>query len=326
MALEEEERTRMKLRIASFGLLVVCAVLLLPTLARAESSALILSGVPGDEEHAKKFADWTAATRKALVDTFGFKADHVLVLADTKTSKADIQEAFTRLKQQLKPSDTFFLFFIGHGSYDTDYKFNIYHEDFTAAEYSNLIGTLNVGRVVIVNGTNASGGSIDALAGKNRVVVTATRSGSEGNDTLFYDYFLKALEDPAADEDKDKKLSVWEAFKYAAAGVDRFYKEQTRLSTEHALISDNGSPKVAADAKDVPVMARNTSFQVDRPVTSADSRVQALLNERLELELKISTLKVNKSSMSEAEYEKQLDDLQLQLALKNQQIKGQETK
>ena len=47
------------------------------------------------------------------------------------------------------------------------------------------------------------------------MIITATKSGREGNETVFYEYFLKGLEEATADEDKDQKVSVWEAFKYA---------------------------------------------------------------------------------------------------------------
>jgi len=214
---------------------------LLPTAALADSSALILRGVAGSPEHEEKFEKWTTGTTKALVDKFGFSADRVIVLSDKKTVQTEIQKAFATLKQQLKPLDTFFLFFIGHGSgEDGQYKFNISGPDYTADDYSKLLATLNVGRIVIVAATPASGASLEKFAGKNRVVITATRSGQEGNDIVFYDYFLEALQTPAADEDKDQKISVWEAFKYAVAGTERFYKEEGRLVTEHAQISDNG--------------------------------------------------------------------------------------
>ena len=316
-----------KLRIANCGLRIVVGLLfMMPAMGWADSSALILSGTPGTPEHAEKFAKWTAETEKVLKENFGFAPDRVIVLADKKTAKADITGAFTQLKQQLKPLDTFFLFFIGHGSYDTDYKFNNYLADFTATEYNAILSSLAVGRIVIVNGTSSSGGAIEALAGKNRVIVTATRSGQEGNDTVFYEHFLTALKDAAADEDKDKKVSVWEAFKFATAGTERFYKEEGRLATEHPSLSDNGAEKVGITVKDPPALARVTSFQVDRPVVAANARVQALMDERRAIEQKIEELRINKASMAEAEYEKQLEDLVLQLALKNQQIRQEEQK
>src|SRR5204862_4228541 len=99
------------------------------------------------------------------------------------------------------------------------------------------------------NSTNASGGSIEALAGRNRVIITATKSGGEANETRFHEYFLAALQNADSDEDKDKKVSIWEAFKYAVAGVERFYKEEGQLSTEHPQISVNGAPPTGATAQ-----------------------------------------------------------------------------
>ena len=179
---------------------------------------------------------------------------------------------------------------------------------------------------MIVAATPASGAALDKFAGKNRVVVTATRSGQEGNDTVFYDYFLEALQGTAADEDKDQKVSVWEAFKYAVAGTERFYKDEGRLATEHAQISDNGVDKTDAKAKEPPLVARSTSFRVDRPIVSSDPKMQALLNQKKEIEQQIEALRFNKSSMLAADYDKQMEELLVQLALKNQEIRQQETK
>ena len=293
----------------------------------ADSSALIVRGVAGSPEHEIKFDKWTEGTQKALVEKFGFSSDRVIVLSDKKSAQAEIQKAFATLKQQLKPADTFFLFFIGHGSgEDGVYKFNISGPDYTADDYNKLLSTLPVGRIVIVLGTPASGAAIEKFAGKNRVIITATRSGQEGNDIVFYDYFLEALESPAADEDKDQKISVWEAFKYAVAGTERFYKEEGRLATEHPQISDNGTEKTGVTTKEVPLVARATSFQVDRPIVSSDPKLQALLNQRREIEQKIEDLRINKNVIPETEYDKQMESLLVQLALKNQEIRQQEAK
>ena len=43
------------------------------------------------------------------------------------------------------------------------------------------------------------------MAGKNRMIVSATKSGFEANDTVFYEYFLEGLQNAAADENKDHK-------------------------------------------------------------------------------------------------------------------------
>jgi len=323
---EEGWRFSQNARLSSCAFLIAF-ILLLPALALADSSALIIRGVAGSPEHEQKFDKWTEGTRKALVEKFGFSADRVIVLSDKKSVQAEIQKAFATLKQQLKPGDSFFLFFVGHGSGDDGtYKFNISGPDYTADDYNKLLSTLPATRMVIVLGTPASGAAVEKLAAKNRVIVAATRSGQEGNDIVFYDYFLEALESPAADEDKDQKISVWEAFKYAVAGTERFYKEEGRLATEHPELSDNGTGKIAANVKDAPLLARSTSFQVDRPAVSSDPKLQALLNQKKELEQKIEDLRINKDSVPAAEYDKQMEGMLVELALKNQEIRQQEPK
>jgi hypothetical protein len=312
------------------GLALVCffvgfTLLAAPFAAWADSSALILRGVAGDPEHEEKFDKWTNGTSKALVEKFGFSQNRVIVLSDKKTVQAEIQKAFATLKDQLKPGDTFFLFFIGHGSGENgQYKLNISGPDYTADDYLKLLSTLSVGKIVIIAGTPSSGAALEKFAAKNRIVVTATKSGAEGNDIVFYDYFLEALQSNVADEDKDQKVSVWEAFKYAVTATERFYKEEGRLATEHPAISDNGAP-TADYKKDPPLLARATSFVVDRPIVSSDPKMQVLLNQRKDIEQKIEALRLNKSSVAGAEYDKQLEDLLVQLALKNQEIRQQET-
>jgi hypothetical protein len=54
--------------------------------------------------------------------------------------------------------------------------------------------------------------------------------------------------------------------------------------------------------------------------------MQALLNQRKEIEQKVDALRLEKSSMPPAEYDKQMEELLVQLALKNQEIKQQEPK
>src|SRR5215471_10878423 len=105
VVLEKEERTRMKL------LSLAAAFIFLPVSILADSSALIVRGVAGSPEHETKFDKWTEGTQKALVEKFGFSSDRVIVLSDKKSVQAEIQKAFATLKQQLKPGDTFFLFF-----------------------------------------------------------------------------------------------------------------------------------------------------------------------------------------------------------------------
>ena len=96
------------------------------------------------------------------------------------------------------------------------------------------------GRVVVVDSTSASFPFIERLAGRKRIVITATDSAAQRFDTVFPEYFIRALTDHAADLDKDGRVSVWEAFIAASAGVRRYYEQRGQLATERALLDDNG--------------------------------------------------------------------------------------
>jgi hypothetical protein len=322
VALEKEEGIGMK---QCFWLCTL--VLLFPLIAFADSSALIIQGVAGSDDLEKKFTKWATGTRDVLVQDLGFAKDRVILLSGDSTRKETIQKSFDQLKSQVKPQDTFVLFLIGHGSFDTDYKLNIMGADLTGADYSKLIDTLNPARTIIVSSTASSGGIFESMKGKNRILVAASRS-AEKEDTVFYEHFLAGLKNSAADEDKDKKVSVWEAFKYATAAVDRFYKEETRIMTEHAGLEAAGGPQVAPTAgeQEAPVLARVTAFNADRDVVVADPKLQALLNEKKAIDQKIESLRLEKGLLPEAEYQKRLEDLVIELALKNQQIQEQQKK
>ena len=72
------------------------------------------------------------------------------------------------------------------------------------------------------------------------MVITATKSGTEKNATVFARFFIEALRDPAADTDKNQAISVLEAFRYAEEKTGKYFETQKRLATEHALIEDTG--------------------------------------------------------------------------------------
>ena len=299
---------------------------LFPGTARADALAVIVQGIAGSDAHEKKFTKWGAETRDTLVGDLGFSKDRVLLLTGEATRKAALAKTFGELKQQMKPDDNLLLFLIGHGSFDTDYKLNIMGSpDMTGAEYSKLIDALAPARTIIVSSTPSSAGMFETMSGRNRVIVAASRSG-EKEDTVFYEHFLTGLKGLAADEDKDKKVSVWEAARYANSGVEKFYKEQTRIQTEHAGISAGGAPQVAVTVSDqeAPVLARVTSLNTERVVTVADPKLQALLNEKRAIEQKVETHRLDRSLLPEAEYQKRLEELILELARKNQEIQAQQ--
>ena len=101
-----------------------------------------------------------------------------------------------------------------------------------------LLNRIPAGRQLVVDMTSASGGAMTALKKDNRTVITATKSGTEKNATVFARFWVDALRDPAADTDKNETISALEAFTYAEKKTAEFYTEQKHLATEHPQVDD----------------------------------------------------------------------------------------
>ena len=174
-------------------------------------------------------------------------------------------------RAEIKPDDAFALLMIGHGTYDgTEYKFNIPGPDITAEELASLLNRIPAGRQLVVNMTSASGASLSVLAKKNRVVITATKSGTEKNATVFARYWLDALQNAAADTDKNGTVSALEAFRYAQGKTAAYFKQEKLLATEHAMLDDTGAKAGVRDP--APANAQGllaAAFPVIRPPAEA---------------------------------------------------------
>ena len=293
--------------------------------------AVILSGASGEAEYAKRFDGWTEGLRRALVERFGFEEARVTVLSESpggarslKATAEEVRRAFQTLRTSAGPESTVFVFLIGHGTYDgRQAKFSLVGPDLTAGEYAELLDGLNARRVVVFNMASASGEFIKPLSGRGRVVVTATRSGQEQNATLFPEFFIEALKSREADADQNGRVSVFEAFDYAARMTAERYKRDGRLATEHALFDDSGDGvgHAAAEGGDGAV-ARNVYLDSLTPQQAAATVEAArLLRERERLEVEVEQLKSRKAFLPESEYEAELERVFISLAKVNRSIK-----
>ena len=88
---------------------------------------------------------------------------------------------------------------------------------------------------------------LPVISGPNRVVITATKSAFERNESQFARFFVDALAKDVADVDKDGRVSLLEAFRYATVETKRVYENATKLQTEHAQFDDMGLKTGVAD-------------------------------------------------------------------------------
>ena len=94
--------------------------------------------------------------------------------------------------------------------------------------------------LIIVAAFSSSGAWLDPLKAPNRVILTATRSGSEENFSRLGQYLPGSFTDPTADLDQDGQVSLLEAWLISARKTAEFYSGEGRLATEHSLLEDNG--------------------------------------------------------------------------------------
>jgi len=153
----------------------------------------------------------------------------------------------------------------------------------------------------------------------NRIVVSATKAGSEKNATIFARFWAEALREPSADTDKNEAVSALEAFLYAQKKTTEFFDTQKRLATEHSVIEDTGKGEGEKDPKPESGAGKlAAAFPVIRIGANAaaarDPNKRPLLDKKEQIEDAIDKLKYEKAALPAAEYKKQLTALLVELA------------
>lgn len=305
----------------------LCLLLACAALARAattdQPTVFVLVGAPGEEEFGRQFADAAAQWEKVARQAQARLVPIGWPLAETND--------LARFKQALdaEPKEgagELWLVLLGHGTFDgQEARFNLRGPDLAASE---LAGWLKPFKrpVAVVNCASASGPWLNQLSAPGRVVVTATRSGSEVNFARFGAHFSAALGSPDADLDKDGQTSLLEAYLLAASRVTEFYETEGRLATEHALLDDNGDGlgtppdwfrgvRATKRAKEGASADGRRAHQFVLVRSEQERRLPATVRaKRDELELAIGRLRDRKTELGEEKYYALLEPLLLDLA------------
>jgi hypothetical protein len=292
----------------------------------ARLKVILVLGAAGQPQYSTNFAAqaelWTAACGKA-----GACVVSVGTEPASDTAVCDREQ----LKQllQAEPKDNggqLWLVLVGHGTFDgQEAKINLRGPDLSANELSGWLKPFRR-PLVIINTASASAPFLNALSSTNRVVITATRSGYEHYFTRFGGFFAESITTLRSDLDKDGQVSLLEAFLTAARQAAEFYKIEGRISTEHALLDDNGDgkgtpaewfqglrPTKKAEGKNEPdgLLAR----QLCLVISEADQHLTVEQRKRRDdLERAILLHREKKETFPEAEYYRELEGLLLEMA------------
>ena len=330
--------TARQVRVRRFAATARQAVFLVVVLLTAsgafagERYALVITGASGGDTYAQKYLAWRVQFTTILRDTFHYPPDRIVTLAETESdgvqtaTRDHVQRALADLRKRMTKDDQLLVLLIGHGtSLDGDEaKFNLVGPDISASEWASLLAPIP-GRLVFVNTTAASFPFLRKLAGRGRVVLTATDSAAQQFETVFAEYFVKAFSEPATDTDKNHRVSIWEAFTYASAAVRQSYEQKGQLPTERSLLDDTGAAigREAQTGGTDGALARITYVEPEPPlVLPADATQAALVRRRAELDAQLEELKARKESTQPDQYDAELEKLLIEIARVGAQLRS----
>jgi hypothetical protein len=304
-----------------------------PLAAEAQTHLLVVSGLGGDPKYSASFKQWSLDLAAAARTRYALPDSEIVVLAEDagtagakiggKSTREEIERALERFRARAGTGDQLVLVLIGHGSPGDggSSKISLPGPDMTATDFAKLLSRWTTQRIAFIDLTSASGDFLPEISGPNRVVITATKSGFERNESVFAKYFVDALSKDGADVDKDNRVSLLEAFRYASTETKRFYEDASKLQTEHAQLDDDGDKKGAPepDARTDGALARRFFIDAGGALARAgggDGQLAGLYREKAAIEERLETLRKQKSGMSATAYDDALEVILVDLARK----------
>ena len=213
--------------------------------------ALIVCGLPGDEEHRATFASIVESLTQSLTLKHAFAKENVEVLfaggnaacaaATRDAARADLEAAAAKLIAETTPEDVVWAIFIGHAHYDRRHAlYSLPGLDVHEADVGEMFAGLKAKEQVFFVTIPASGYFLKTLSAPSRVVISATAADLEINETIFPEFLAKRLSEPVADIDGDDKATLVDLYVAIARDVAQVYVDKKLLATEHAQLDDNG--------------------------------------------------------------------------------------
>lgn len=304
----------------------------------AQTRVVIVSGLGGEAAYSRQFSSEAQSLASALSSRFGVPAANIQWFSEDTVSKSpffkgestkgNVERAILALASHAEPASQFVLVLIGHGAGEgPQTRISIPGPDLDGNDFARLLAAFPTQRVAFINLTSASGDMIATVAGAHRVIITAAKTAFERNESHFAQYFVEAFAKDGADVDKDGRVSLLEAFRYAALETKRFYDKGGLMQTEHAQLADDGAKEGNGDptgrAGDG-ALARRFFMDGGKVATLAagsDPRLSGLYAEEFTLQEQIDQLRSKKAQMPADAFDAALEPLLISLARKAREIR-----
>jgi hypothetical protein len=284
-----------RLSLILMSVLTSTAALLSSVPAHATLHAIVVAGLGGEETYEQDFRKHATSLAEAIAHLDD--EAHVMLLIGQQAQLSALRRELQALVGKAQSGDSVMLMLVGHGSFDgEEYRFNIPGPDLTATELATLMNRIGAKEQLLVLASSASGGALSKLKRPGRIVIAATKSGTERNATRFAEHWVRALTTKEADVDKDEWVTIKEAFDYTERKVADAYKADASLATEHARMEATET----ARAERIPLARLGAGRSMP-----TDPELRTLFAERLRIEREVDAVKARK-----AEQKDQLPDAQ----------------
>jgi hypothetical protein len=290
-------------------MLTVALVLSLLTWpAHSAVRVLIISGLGGEPTYEQRFQQQATALAEAATRS-GAASSDVISLSGDRARRATLDAELKKFASSVQRDDQVAVVLIGHGSFDgEDYRFNLPGPDLTGNEIAAFLDSIPAGQMLVLNATSSSGAVLDRWKKPNRVVITATKSGTERNATRFAEYWVQALTSAEADRDKNEIVTAAEAYDFASRKVADAFKSDASLATEHARLEGKTADRL--------VVARLGSAAF----MPSDAALDAMLKDQVGIEQQLDELKGRKESLDREQYYNELEKVLLAMAQLDRRI------
>ena len=225
-----------------------------------------------------------------------------------------------------KTTEPLWIVFIGHGTFDgRTASWNLTGKDLSAEQLAEACDAIDRPLAVVVCASCASP-FINAMSGPNRVIISATKDGSQIQYSRFGDAMSLAISTLDADINRDGQTSLLEAWLFASRRTAEFYRIEGRLASEHSLLDDSGDAKGVRselfEGDQIAATVKNPD-EIDGQLATRWHLVRSEEERRLspeqrktrdDLEAQIKELRKKKNDLSEVEYLQQLETLLIPLA------------
>jgi hypothetical protein len=214
--------------------------------------ALLVVGLPGDQEHETLFRETAASWQRWLTGPLRFPAGGVRLLfgergdpalAAGPATRQAVADEVAAIRRTLAPEGRLWVFFLGHANERENHAFfHLPGPDLRDDELAALFSGMPCREQVFWITTASSGWFLPAFSARGRIVITATTRDQENNQTEFPQALVEVslLAPKDVDADHDGKVSIWELFVRTSHAASARFEADGRAPTEHALLDDNG--------------------------------------------------------------------------------------